>query len=104
MKTLERELEWVRMAPKARHAKSKARLNAYDKLLNEDVKEKEETLQIFIPNGPRLGNVVIEAQHTCMSMRGVQKSNAITTTSAFSGIFLSSSRTRNEFLNLIDRK
>ena len=63
MKTLERELEWVRMAPKARHAKSKARLNAYDKLLNEDVKEKEETLQIFIPNGPRLGNVVIEAQH-----------------------------------------
>ncbi|MBR6130354.1 MAG: energy-dependent translational throttle protein EttA [Bacteroidales bacterium] len=63
MKTLERELEWVHMAPKARHAKSKARLNAYDKLLNEDVKEKEETLQIFIPNGPRLGNVVIEAQH-----------------------------------------
>ena len=63
MKTLERELEWVRMAPKARHAKSKARLNAYDKLLNEDVKEKEETLQIFIPNGPRLGNKVIEAQH-----------------------------------------
>ena len=63
MKTLERELEWVRMAPNARHAKSKARLNAYDKLLNEDVKEKEETLQIFIPNGPRLGNNVIEAQH-----------------------------------------
>ncbi|MBR4787984.1 MAG: energy-dependent translational throttle protein EttA [Bacteroidales bacterium] len=63
MKTLERELEWVRMAPKARHAKSKARLNAYDKLLNENVKEKEETLQIFIPNGPRLGNNVIEAQH-----------------------------------------
>ena len=61
MKTLERELEWVRMAPKARHAKSKARLNAYDKLLNEDVKEKEESLQIFIPNGPRLGNNVIEA-------------------------------------------
>ena len=63
MKTMERELEWVRMAPKARHAKSKARLNAYDKLLNETVKEKEETLQIFIPNGPRLGNRVIEAQH-----------------------------------------
>ena len=63
MKTLERELEWVRMAPKARHAKSKARLNAYDKLLNEDVKEKEEKLQIFIPNGPRLGNNVIEACH-----------------------------------------
>jgi len=63
MKTLERELEWVRMAPKARHAKSKARLNAYDKLLNEDVKQKEETLQIFIPNGPRLGNNVILAEH-----------------------------------------
>ena len=63
MKTLERELEWVRMAPKARHAKSKARLNAYDKLLNEDVKEKEETVQIFIPNGPRLGNNVIEARN-----------------------------------------
>jgi ATPase subunit of ABC transporter with duplicated ATPase domains len=63
MKTLERELEWVRMAPKARHAKSKARLNAYDKLLNEDVKQKEEQLQIFIPNGPRLGNNVIDAQH-----------------------------------------
>ncbi|MDL2308580.1 energy-dependent translational throttle protein EttA [Bacteroidales bacterium OttesenSCG-928-B11] len=63
MKTLERELEWVRMAPKARHAKSKARLNAYDKLLNEDIKQKEEALQIFIPNGPRLGSNVIEAQH-----------------------------------------
>ena len=63
MKTLERELEWVRMAPKARQAKSKARLNAYDRLLNEDIKEKEEKLQIFIPNGPRLGTKVIEAQH-----------------------------------------
>lgn len=63
MKTLERELEWVKMAPKARHAKSKARLNAYDKLLNEDIKQKEEALQIFIPNGPRLGNNVIEAGH-----------------------------------------
>ncbi|MCK9338776.1 MAG: energy-dependent translational throttle protein EttA [Bacteroidales bacterium] len=61
MKTLERELEWVRMAPKARHAKSKARLSAYDRLLNEDIKVKEENLQIFIPNGPRLGNNVIEA-------------------------------------------
>ncbi len=60
-KTLERELEWIRMAPKARHAKSKARLNAYDSLLNEDVKEKEERLEIFIPNGPRLGSNVIEA-------------------------------------------
>ena len=60
-KTLERELEWVRMAPKARQAKSKARLNAYDRLLNEDIKEKEENLQIFIPNGPRLGDKVIEA-------------------------------------------
>ena len=62
-KTLERELEWVRMAPKARQAKGKARLNSYDKLLNEDVKEKEEKLEIFIPNGPRLGNKVIEARH-----------------------------------------
>lgn len=61
-KTLERELEWVKMSPKARHAKSKARLSAYDKLLNQDVKEKEGKLEIFIPNGPRLGNVVIEAQ------------------------------------------
>jgi ATP-binding cassette ChvD family protein len=61
-KTLERELEWVRMAPKARHAKSKARLGAYDKLLNEDQKDREENLEIFIPNGPRLGNKVIEAQ------------------------------------------
>ena len=60
-KTLERELEWVRMAPKARQAKGKARLNSYDRLLNEDVKEKEEKLEIFIPNGPRLGNKVIEA-------------------------------------------
>ena len=63
MKTLERELEWVRMAPKARQAKGKARLNAYDKLLNEDIKEKEEKLQIYIPNGPRLGSQVIEAQN-----------------------------------------
>lgn len=60
-KTLEHELEWVRMAPKARQAKGKARLNSYDKLLNEDVKEKEQKLEIFIPNGPRLGNKVIEA-------------------------------------------
>ena len=60
-KTLERELEWVRMAPKARHAKGKARLDAYDKLLNEDQKEREEQLEIFIPNGPRLGNKVVEA-------------------------------------------
>lgn len=62
-KTLERELEWVRMAPKARQAKGKARLNSYDKLLNEDQKEKEEKLEIFIPNGPRLGNKVIEAKN-----------------------------------------
>ncbi|WP_290394729.1 energy-dependent translational throttle protein EttA, partial [Muribaculum intestinale] len=60
-KTLERELEWVRMAPKARQAKGKARLNSYDKLLNEDQKAREERLEIFIPNGPRLGNKVIEA-------------------------------------------
>ena len=61
-KTLGRELDWVRMAPKARQAKGKARLNSYDQLLNEDVKEKEEKLEIFIPNGPRLGNKVIEAK------------------------------------------
>ena len=60
-KTLERELEWVRMAPKARQAKGKARLNSYDKLLNEDQRQREEKLEIFIPNGPRLGNKVIEA-------------------------------------------
>ncbi len=60
-KTLERELEWVRMAPKARQAKSKARLSAYDSLMQEDVKQKEEKLEIFIPNGPRLGEKVIEA-------------------------------------------
>ena len=66
-KTLERELEWVRMAPKARHAKSKARLNAYENLLNQDVKEKEEKLEIFIPNGPRLGNNVIEAVNVTKS-------------------------------------
>ena len=60
-KTLERELEWVRMAPKARQAKGKARLNSYDKMLNEEQKQKEEKLEIFIPNGPRLGNKVIEA-------------------------------------------
>ena len=59
-KTLERELEWVRMAPKARQAKSKARLGAYEKLLNEETKQQEEKLEIYIPNGPRLGNKVIE--------------------------------------------
>ena len=62
-KTLERELEWVRMAPKARQAKGKARLNSYDKMLNEEQRQKEDKLEIFIPNGPRLGNKVIEAQH-----------------------------------------
>ncbi len=62
-KTLERELEWVRMAPKARHAKGKARLKAYESMLNEDVKLKDEKLEIFIPNGPRLGDVVIEAKN-----------------------------------------
>ncbi len=60
-KTLQRELEWVRMSPKARQSKGKARLNAYENLLSEDVKQKEEKLEIFIPNGPRLGNEVIEA-------------------------------------------
>jgi len=61
-KTLERELEWVRMSPKARHAKSKARLSAYESLMNEDVKEREQKLEIFIPNGPRLGDFVIDAK------------------------------------------
>ena len=61
-KTLERELEWIRMAPKARHAKGKARLNSYEKLLNQDQREREEKLEIFIPNGPRLGDKVIEAK------------------------------------------
>lgn len=62
-KTLERELDWVRMAPKARQAKGRARLNSYEQMLNEEQKEREEKLEIFIPNGPRLGNKVIEAQH-----------------------------------------
>ncbi|GAB6960138.1 energy-dependent translational throttle protein EttA [Prevotella aurantiaca JCM 15754] len=62
-KTLERELEWVRLAPKARQAKGKARLNSYEQMLNQEQKEREEKLEIFIPNGPRLGNKVIEAQH-----------------------------------------
>ncbi len=62
-KTLERELEWINLAPKARQAKGKARLNSYEKLLNEDQKEREAKLELFIPNGPRLGNKVIEAQH-----------------------------------------
>ncbi|NMB37463.1 MAG: energy-dependent translational throttle protein EttA, partial [Bacteroidales bacterium] len=66
-KTLERELEWVRMAPKARHAKSKARLGAYEKLLNEDVRQKDERLEIFIPNGPRLGDKVIECHNVSKS-------------------------------------
>jgi ATP-binding cassette ChvD family protein len=66
-KILERELEWVRMSPKARHAKSKARLGAYENLLNQDVKAKEEKLEIFIPNGPRLGDKVIRASHVAKS-------------------------------------
>lgn len=66
-KTLENELEWVRMSPKARHAKSKARLAAYERLLNEDIKEKEEKLELFIPNGPRLGSKVIEAKDVSKS-------------------------------------
>ena len=61
-KTLERELEWVRMAPKARQAKGKARLAAYDRMMNEEQKEREDKLEIFIPNGPRLGNKVINAE------------------------------------------
>jgi ATP-binding cassette ChvD family protein len=66
-KTLERELEWVRMSPKARHAKSKARLAAYDKMINEDSKQKEEKLEIFIPNGPRLGDKVLVANEITKS-------------------------------------
>jgi ATP-binding cassette ChvD family protein len=66
-KILERELEWVRMSPKARHAKSKARLGAYENLLNQDVKQKEDKLEIFIPNGPRLGDKVIEAKSVTKS-------------------------------------
>ena len=66
-KTLERELEWIRMAPKARHAKQKARLDAYDRMLNEEQKEREERLEIFIPNGPRLGNKVINAKGVAKS-------------------------------------
>ncbi len=62
-KTLERELDWVRMAPKARQAKGKARLNSYEQMLNEEQKDREEKLEIFIPNGPRLGSKVIEAKH-----------------------------------------
>ena len=66
-KTLERELEWIRMAPKARHAKQKARLESYDRMLNEEQKAKEEKLEIFIPNGPRLGNKVINAEGVAKS-------------------------------------
>lgn len=66
-RTLERELEWIRMAPKARQAKGKARINSYDKLISEDQKEKEQKLEIFIPNGPRLGKKVIEVQHVSKS-------------------------------------
>ncbi len=71
-KTLERELEWVRMAPKARQAKGKARLASYNRLLNEDQKQKEERLEIFIPNGPRLGNKVIEASGLSKAFNGRQ--------------------------------
>ncbi len=69
-KTLERELEWVRMAPKARQAKSKARLNAYDKLLNEESREKEQKLELFIPSGPRLGDVVVNFENVSKSFGG----------------------------------
>ena len=69
-KSLERELEWVRMAPKARQAKGKARLNSYEKMLGEEEREREAKLEIFIPNGPRLGNKVIEAHHVCKAFPG----------------------------------
>ena len=68
-KALQRELEWIRMAPKARQAKGKARLNSYDAMLNQETKEREERLEIFIPNGPRLGNKVIEAKGVCKSFK-----------------------------------
>ena len=85
-KTLERELEWVRMAPKARQAKGKARLNAYDRLLSEDQKEKEQHLEIFIPNGPRLGNKVIEAQNIAKSFSGKTLYNDLSFTLPPAGI------------------
>ena len=69
-KALERELEWVRMAPKARHAKSKARLGAYEKMAADDGREKEANLEIFIPNGPRLGNKVIEFKNVSKGYGG----------------------------------
>lgn len=69
-KTLERELEWARMSPKARHAKSKARLNSYDKLMNADTKQKIDNLQIYVPNGPRLGDKVIEFQNVAKGFDG----------------------------------
>lgn len=69
-KTLERELEWVRMAPKARQAKGKARLKSYESMLNQEQREREEKLEIFIPNGPRLGNKVIEAHGLCKAFDG----------------------------------
>ena len=68
-KALQRELEWIRMAPKARQAKGKARLNSYDAMLNQETKEREERLEIFIPNGPRLGNKIIEAKGVCKSFK-----------------------------------
>lgn len=85
-KTLERELEWVRMAPKARQAKGKARLNSYDKLLNEDQKAREEKLEIFIPNGPRLGNKVIEVHNLAKSFRNKHLFNDLSFTLPPNGI------------------
>jgi len=85
-KTLERELEWIRMAPKARQAKGRARLNAYDKLLNEDQKEREDTLELFIPNGPRLGNKVLEATDVAKSFGDKRLFDALTFTLPPNGI------------------
>lgn len=85
-KTLERELEWVRMAPKARQAKGKARLNSYDKLLNEDQKAREEKLEIFIPNGPRLGNKVIEVHNLAKSFGNKHLFNDLSFTLPSNGI------------------
>src|SRR5574344_135996 len=85
-KTLERELEWIRMAPKARQAKGRARLNAYDKLLNEDQKEREDTLELFIPNGPRLGNKVLEATDVAQSFGDKRLFDEVTFTLPPNGI------------------